>query len=148
MKKHIAILILSIFIFFPSCYSSTKEINYKLKESHNGLEVVCYLNRYGYIRIDKEQESNNSGIELVDTIILGKIIIINNTSNVLNYDLRRYYLKIKDSISRPIGIDIPFERIILEKEIKPGEIVEENVYWSFIGKLSEEYINFVELYIK
>lgn len=106
-----------------SC-SSKSELNEKLDFRSDIMQVNAILDGY-------KKSDHHLGFS---TLVYARVIVENSSNDVLKFDLNNLKIQIDTLHSNSVFIDTIGDVIIREKEISPNEIIEYEVYWSFLNQ--------------
>lgn len=128
--------LLSFYVFlFKSCNSNIDFNNHLINDK---LKISYHINNYKNNKINYKTHS----------FLYGTISIKNISNRIVKINLSDYELVIGDSKKAKPYINSIASILIQETPLKPNEVIKKNVYWAFKGKISQQELDIIKIYIK
>jgi hypothetical protein len=104
----------------------------------DGLQISCAFKKIKIRTVSAEDKTRFQKRTDKESYVYGEIVLSNKSNTEKTYNLRSYYISVNEQLSSKIYIDSIADYIILEKTLKPNEVIKYPVYWVMEGVLKED----------
>jgi hypothetical protein len=104
----------------------------------DGLQITCTFKKIKIRTVSAEDKTLFQKRADKESYVYGELVLSNKSNTEKTYNLRNYYISVNEQLGSKIYIDSIADYIILEKTLKPNEVVKYPVYWVMEGVLKED----------
>jgi len=137
MHENLLRKVLCVIMLCVSVLSAAKSYSAILVETDE-VQLSCTLKNIKIRSVSAEDRTLFQKRSDKESYVYGELVLINKSNTEKTYNLRNYYIFVNEMLSSKIYIDSVADYIILEKMLKPNEVVKYSVYWVMEGVLKEE----------